>query len=61
MGRLKEAYWRDACAEYLKRLTRYGRPELIEVDDLPEQVFLNVGTIEEAIEKAKKLKEEMKG
>jgi F-type H+-transporting ATPase subunit beta len=31
------------------------------VDDLPEQVFLNVGTIEEAIEKAKKLKEEMKG
>ena len=32
-----------------------------EVDDLPEQVFLNVGTIDEAIEKAKKLKEEMKG
>jgi F-type H+-transporting ATPase subunit beta len=32
-----------------------------EVDDLPEQVFLNVGTIEEAIEKAKKLQEEMKG
>ena len=31
-----------------------------EVDDLPEQVFLNVGTIEEAIEKAKKLQEEMK-
>ena len=26
-----------------------------EVDDLPEQVFLNVGTIEEAIEKGKKL------
>ncbi|MBP5691598.1 MAG: F0F1 ATP synthase subunit beta, partial [Bacteroidaceae bacterium] len=31
-----------------------------EVDDLPEQVFLNVGTIEEAIEKAKKLQEELK-
>ena len=26
-----------------------------EVDDLPEQAFLNVGTIEEAIEKGKKL------
>ena len=36
VGRLKEAYWRDACGEYLKRLTRYGKPELIEVDDLPE-------------------------
>ena len=27
-----------------------------EVDDLPEPAFLNVGTIEEAIEKGKKLK-----
>ena len=36
MGRLKEAYWRDACGEYLKRLSRYGKPELVEVDDLPE-------------------------
>ena len=26
-----------------------------EVDDLPEQAFLNVGTIEEAIAKGKKL------
>ena len=36
VGRLKEVYWRDACGEYLKRLNRYGKPELIEVDDLPE-------------------------
>ena len=36
VGRLKEAWWRDACGEYLKRLSRYGRTELIEVDDLPE-------------------------
>ena len=27
-------------------------------DDLPEQAFLMVGTIEEAIEKAKKMREE---
>ena len=26
-----------------------------EVDDLPEQAFLNVGTIDDAIEKGKKL------
>ena len=26
-----------------------------EVDDLPEQAFMNVGTIEDAIEKGKKL------
>ena len=32
-----------------------------EVDDLPEQAFLNVGTIEDAIEKGKKLLESAKG
>ena len=31
------------------------------VDDLPEQAFLNVGTIEDAIEKGKKLLEAAKG
>ncbi len=33
VGALKERYWRDACAEYLKRLTAYCRPEVIEVKD----------------------------
>jgi F-type H+-transporting ATPase subunit beta len=32
-----------------------------EVDDLPEQAFLNVGTIEDAIEKGHKLQEQAKG
>ena len=32
-----------------------------EVDDLPEQAFLNVGTIEDAIEKGKKLLAAAKG
>ena len=32
-----------------------------EVDDLPEQAFLNVGTIEDAKEKGKKLMEAAKG
>ena len=31
-----------------------------EVDNLPEQAFLNVGTIEEAMEKCKKLLEQAK-
>ena len=32
-----------------------------ELDDLPEQAFLNVGTIEQAIEKGKKLLAQAKG
>ena len=35
VGRLKEKYWRDACEEYRKRLTRYGQVEVIEVPDAP--------------------------
>ena len=34
VGKLKEAYWRDACAEYIKRLTRFCR---IEIKELPER------------------------
>ena len=36
VGRLREKYWQDAAEEYLKRLTRFGRVEIIQVDDLPE-------------------------
>lgn len=36
MGRLKEKYWRDAAAEYEKRLSRFGKFETIELADLPE-------------------------
>ena len=36
VGRLKERYWRDAAAEYEKRLSRFGRFETIELPDLPE-------------------------
>ena len=39
VGRLKEKYLRDACAEYEKRLSRYCRLSIIEVADekTPEQ------------------------
>ena len=33
VGKCKEKYWTDAIAEYLKRLTRYAKCEIIEVAD----------------------------
>ncbi|MCI6376024.1 MAG: 23S rRNA (pseudouridine(1915)-N(3))-methyltransferase RlmH [Clostridiales bacterium] len=36
VGRLKERYWREAAAEYEKRLSRFGRFETLELPDLPE-------------------------
>ncbi|MDR3085183.1 MAG: 23S rRNA (pseudouridine(1915)-N(3))-methyltransferase RlmH [Christensenellaceae bacterium] len=36
VGRLKEEFWQKACAEYQKRLSRYGGVEIIELKDEPE-------------------------
>ena len=33
VGRIKEKYWTDAVAEYEKRLSRYGKWEIIQVED----------------------------
>lgn len=33
VGRLKESYWREAAAEYLKRLGAFCRPAVIEVEE----------------------------
>ncbi len=33
VGKLKEKWQRDGCAEYLKRLSRYGKYEVVAVDD----------------------------
>lgn len=33
VGKLKESYWREAIAEYSKRLSRYMKLEIIEVAD----------------------------
>ncbi|MCR5770151.1 MAG: 23S rRNA (pseudouridine(1915)-N(3))-methyltransferase RlmH [Butyrivibrio sp.] len=44
VGKIKEKYWNDAIKEYMKRLTRYCKPEIIEVadektpDNAPESV-----------------------
>lgn len=34
-GKLKEKYYDAACKEYLKRLQRFGRISMIELQDLP--------------------------
>jgi len=36
VGKLKEDWQKAACREYLKRLTRYGGFEVVEVPDQPE-------------------------
>lgn len=36
VGKLKERWQQEGCAEYLKRLSRYGRYEIVQVDDLRE-------------------------
>jgi 23S rRNA (pseudouridine1915-N3)-methyltransferase len=33
VGKLKERFWEEACAEYLKRLTRYAKVKVVEVPD----------------------------
>ena len=33
VGKLKESFWREACAEYGKRLTRYLDVDIVELDD----------------------------
>ena len=34
VGKLKERFWSDACAEYLKRLQPYAKTTVIEVPDV---------------------------
>lgn len=33
IGKLKEGYWRDACADYARRLNKYCKLEIIELAD----------------------------
>ena len=34
VGKLKERFWADACAEYLKRLQPYAKTNVVEVSDI---------------------------
>ncbi len=33
VGTIKEKFFRDACGEYIKRISRFGRVNIIEVDE----------------------------
>lgn len=46
VGRLKEGYWRDAQAEYVKRLSRLTPIEVIEVEDEKEPPSLSPALME---------------
>lgn len=37
VGKIKEKFYRDAIAEYLKRLSKYTKLEVIEVEDIDNQ------------------------
>jgi 23S rRNA (pseudouridine1915-N3)-methyltransferase len=51
VGSLKEAYWREAEKEYLKRLSPYAKAEIIEVPDLPSKEGASKKSEEETKEK----------
>lgn len=36
VGRLREKYYAGAAEEYLKRISRFGKTEILELPDLPE-------------------------
>jgi 23S rRNA (pseudouridine1915-N3)-methyltransferase len=51
VGKLKEEWQRAACREYLKRLTRYGNFEVIEVPDQPEPDRASPAQVRQLVEK----------
>ncbi len=48
VGKLKESWQREGCAEYLKRLSRYGRYEIVAVDDEKDPERASPAQIEQA-------------
>ena len=56
IGKLKEKYFVDAQNEYLKRLERFAKVEVVEINDLP--IPLNSSSKEEEIVKDKEKNEE---
>ena len=50
IGKCKEKYWRDACAEYAKRLTGFCRFSIVELEEsrVPERA--SAAQIEQALQ-----------
>jgi 23S rRNA (pseudouridine1915-N3)-methyltransferase len=51
VGKLKEKWQAEGCNEYLKRLSRYGKYEVIAVDDVREPDKPSDALIRQAMEK----------
>ena len=51
VGRLKEKFYAAAAEEYLKRLSRYGKMEIVELPDLPEPANASDADRRQVIEK----------
>ena len=51
VGKLKEKWQREGCDEYLKRLSRYGKYEIIAVDDLPAPERASDAQLKQIMEK----------
>ena len=46
VGKLKENYWRDAVAEYVKRISRFAKVEIVETDECLSRSTQTAGEIE---------------
>ena len=51
VGKLKEKWQADGCAEYLKRLSRYGKYEIVAVDDVREPEHPSEALIRQGIDR----------
>ena len=55
VGKLKEKWQTDGCNEYLKRLSRYGKYEIIQIDDQREPENASPALIRQIIDKEGKV------
>ena len=51
VGKLKEPWQKQGCDEYLKRLSRYGKYEIVQVDDVREPDHPTDALIRQAVER----------
>ena len=51
VGKLKEKWQQEGCNEYLKRLTRYGKYEIVQVDDLREPENASAAQIKQIMDR----------
>lgn len=51
VGKLKEKWQQDGCGEYLKRLSRYGKYDIVQLDDLREPENASPAQIRQIMDK----------